>query len=84
MAHVGALTILLGFGVLAALGAGFTFGQTIPSLQYILLGYQGETRAITPCADLASYEQTTIELFEAARDRVVYNPGHQQRSQATI
>ncbi len=46
--------------------------QSLPLIQSVLLGSRAEPRIVTPRGDLAADEQSTIELFEAARDSVVF------------
>jgi len=46
--------------------------QSIPLIQATLLSWQAEPRVVTARGDLAADEQTTIELFETARDSVVF------------
>ena len=46
--------------------------QSVPLIQSALLSWRAEPRVVTPRGDLAAVEQSTIALFEAARDSVVY------------
>ena len=46
--------------------------QSIPLIQAELFGRGAEPRTVTPRGDLASGEQSTIALFETARDSVVF------------
>ncbi|SEG27894.1 S1C family serine protease [Jhaorihella thermophila] len=48
------------------------FWQSFPIFQAVVLGRLAEPRAITPRGDLADWEQSTIAVFEAARDSVVF------------
>ena len=49
-----------------------TAWQTLPLVQSVILGQRAEPRTVTPRRNLAEAEPSTIELFEAARDMVVY------------
>ena len=46
--------------------------QSLPILQSAILGRFAEPRTVAPRGDLAASEQSTIAIFEAARDSVVF------------
>ena len=49
-----------------------TIWQSLPLIEAELLGRNAEPRAITARGDLAADEETTIALFEAAKESVVF------------
>ena len=46
--------------------------QSFPIIQSVVLGRFAEPRAVAPRGDLAAFEQSTITVFNAARDSVVF------------
>ncbi|RMH50950.1 MAG: PDZ domain-containing protein [Alphaproteobacteria bacterium] len=49
-----------------------TVWQSLPLLQGMILGRFAEPRPVTPRGDLMELEKTTIAIFEASRDSVVF------------
>jgi S1-C subfamily serine protease len=56
---------------LAAIVVGVVW-QSVPLIQAMLIGRHAEPRLVTPRGELAADEQSTIQLFEAARGSVVF------------